>query len=68
MANGLLGKKLVSSRDTEVVYTVPSAKVATFNVNILNDGGTAANVNLYISDKSYQTKDFENYNSTLAEL
>ena len=67
MANGLLGKKLVSSRDTEVVYTVPSAKVATFNVNVLNDGGTAANVNLYISDKSYQTGDFENYNSTLAD-
>lgn len=67
MANGLLGKKLVGSRDTEVVYTVPSAKVATYNVNVLNDGTTAANVNLYITDKTYQTGDFENYNSTLAD-
>ena len=64
MANGLLGKKLVGSRDTEVVYTVPSAKVATYNVNVLNDGATAANVNLYITDKVYQTGDFENYDST----
>ena len=66
MANGLLGKKVVSSRDTEVVYTVPSAKVATYNVNVLNDGTVAANVNLYITDKTYQTGDFENYNSTLS--
>ncbi len=64
MANGLLGKKLVGSRDTEVVYTVPSAKVATFNVNVLNDGAVAANVNVYISDKTYQTGDFVNYDAT----
>ncbi len=64
MANGLLGKKLVGSRDTEVVYTVPSAKVATFNVNVLNDGALAANVNVYISDKTYQTGDFVNYDAT----
>ena len=67
MANGLLGKKLVGSRDTEVVYTVPSAKVATYNVNVLNDGAVAANVNLYITDKTYQTGDFESYNSTLSD-
>ena len=65
MANGLLGKKVVSSRDTEVVYTVPSSKVATYNVNVLNDGNNAANVNLYITDKTYQTGDFADYNSTL---
>ena len=67
MANGLLGKKLVGSRDTEVVYTVPSAKVATYNVNVLNDGAIAANVNLYITDKTYQTGDFVNYDSTLSD-
>ena len=64
MANGLLGKKVVGSRDTEVIYTVPSAKVATYNINVLNDGGTSANVNLYITDKTYQTADFVNYDST----
>ena len=63
MANGLLGKKVVSSRDTEVVYTVPAAKVATYNVNILNDGANTANVSVYISDKSYQTGDFSTYNT-----
>mgnify|MGYP001244788003 FL=1 len=63
MANGLLGKKVVSSRDTEVVYTVPAAKVATYNVNILNDGANTANVNVYISDKAYQAEDFSTYNT-----
>ena len=67
MANGLLGKKVVSSRDTEVVYTVPTAKVSTYNVNILNDGATTANVNVYISDKAFQADDFSTYNTpTLA--
>ena len=41
--------------------------MATYNVNVLNDGAVAANVNVYISDKTYQTGDFENYNSTLSD-
>jgi hypothetical protein len=61
MANGLLGKKVVNARDTEVVYTVPSSRTTTFNLNILNDGTAAANVNVFVSDKTYQTKDFEDY-------
>lgn len=61
MANGLLGKKVVNARDTEVVYTVPAARTATFNLNVLNDGATAASVNVYVSDKVYQTRDFEDY-------
>lgn len=61
MANGLLGKKVVNARDTEVVYTVPAARTATFNLNVLNDGGNAATVNVYVSNKVYQTRDFENY-------
>lgn len=61
MANGLLGKKVVDARDTEVVYTVPSSRTTTMNINILNDGPNDANVNVFISDKDYQAKDFEDY-------
>ena len=61
MANGLLGKKVVNARDTEVVYTVPASRTTTFNLNILNDGDAAANVDVFVSDKVYQTKDFEDY-------
>lgn len=61
MANGLLGKKVVNARDTEVVYTVPAARTSTFNLNVLNNGANAATVNVYVSDKEYQTRDFEDY-------
>ena len=61
MPNGLLGKKVVNARDTEVVYTVPSARTSTFNLNVLNNGGNTATVNVFVSDKTYQTRDFENY-------
>jgi hypothetical protein len=65
MANGLLGKKVVNARDTEVVYTVPSSRTTTMNLNVLNDGDNAATVNVYVSDKEYQTRDFEDYLSPL---
>jgi len=61
MANGLLGKKVVNSRDTELVYTVPSARIATMNINVLNNGSESGNVYLYVSDKEYQSNDFEDY-------
>jgi hypothetical protein len=63
MANGLLGKKVVGSRDTELVYTVPASRVSTMNVNIINNGANSGNVFLYVSDKTYQSKDFETYNA-----
>jgi hypothetical protein len=31
------------------------------NLNVLNDGAAAAVVNVYVSDKVYQSKDFEDY-------
>jgi hypothetical protein len=65
MANGLLGKKVVNSRDTELVYTVPAARTSTFNLNVLNNGANTATVNVYVSNKVYQTRDFENYLSPL---
>ena len=63
MANGLLGKKVVGSRDTELCYTVPASRVSTMNVNIINHGANSGNVFLYVSDKTYQSKDFETYNA-----
>ena len=63
MANGLLGKKVVNSRDTELVYTVPSARIATMNINVLNNGSATGNVYLYVSDKTYQSTDFETYDA-----
>lgn len=63
MANGLLGKKVVGSRDTELIYTVPASRVSTMNVNIINHGANSGNVFLYVSDKTYQSKDFETYNA-----
>ena len=66
MANGLLGKKVVNARDTEVVYTVPASRTSTFNLNVLNDGSSTATVNVYCSDKVYQTRDFEDYLDPLA--
>ena len=63
MANGLLGKKLVNVADTELVYTVPSAKVATFNFSILNNASATSTVNVYISDGTYQSADFSTYTS-----
>jgi len=64
MANGLLGKKTVNAADTEMVYTVPSAKVATFNVNIINNSADTANVFMYISSDTYQSADFSTFNVT----
>lgn len=63
MANGLLGKKVVGSRDTELCYTVPASRVSTMNVNIINHGANSGNVFLYVSDKTYQSQDFETYNA-----
>ena len=61
MANGLLGKKLVNTVDTESVYTVPNAKVATFNFSILNNAATTSSVKVYLSSTTYQSADFANF-------
>lgn len=61
MANGLLGKKLVNAVDTELVYTVPTAKVATFNFSILNNSNLQSSINVYLSSTAYQSADFSSY-------
>ena len=49
MASGILGQSNPSANTNTVVYTVPASTTATFNVSIVNTGGTTASVSLGIS-------------------
>ena len=49
MASGTLGQSAPSATTNTTVYTVPSGKVATFNVNIVNRGASAATVRLAVA-------------------
>lgn len=49
MPSGILGQSALSANTNTTVYTVPSAKLSTFNVNILNRSTTTVYVNLAIS-------------------
>ena len=49
MASGILGQAAPSAATNTTVYTVPSAKLATFIVSICNRGSTLANVRVAIS-------------------
>lgn len=49
MASGTLGQSAPSATTNTTVYTVPSGKVATFNVNVVNRGASTATVRLAIS-------------------
>lgn len=51
MASGTLAQALSSSNTNTVVYTVPSGKLAIFNMNVLNIGATAS-IKIAISDTS----------------
>ena len=64
MANGKLGSKVVTSRDAELVYTVPADRTATMNINVLNASDTASDVSVYVSDETYQDYDFQSYDPT----
>lgn len=49
MASGILGQSAPAATTNTTVYTVPAAKLATFNVNIVNRGTSAATVRLAIA-------------------
>lgn len=49
MASGILGQSAPSATTNTTVYTVPSAKTATFSVSICNRGTTLSNVRMAIS-------------------
>ena len=49
MATGTLGQSAPSATTNTTVYTVPSAKVATMNISILNRGTSAVTVRLAIA-------------------
>lgn len=49
MASGILGQSAPTAATNTTVYTVPSAKVATFSINVVNRNGTTATVRIAIS-------------------
>jgi hypothetical protein len=49
MATGILGQFAPSATTNTTVYTVPSAKIATFNINIVNRGTAVATIRIGIS-------------------
>jgi len=49
MATGTLGQSAPSATTNTTVYTVPSGKVATINVNIVNRGTSAATVRIAVA-------------------
>ena len=49
MPSGVLGQSAPSATTNTTVYTVPASKVASFNVNIVNRGTSAATVRVAIA-------------------
>jgi len=49
MASGILGQTAPAALTNTTVYTVPTEKLATFNVNIVNRGTALATVRLAIA-------------------
>ncbi len=52
MPSGTLGQADLSAATNTTVYTVPSAKVATFTVNVVNRAATSTLVRLAIASTS----------------
>jgi len=46
MATGILGQSNPAIATNTTVYTVPVSKTATFNINVVNTGSSAAAVNV----------------------
>jgi hypothetical protein len=46
MATGILGQANPAIATNTTVYTVPTAKTATFNINVVNTGTSGATVNV----------------------
>lgn len=49
MASGILGQSAPSAATNTTVYTVPSGKVGTFTINIVNRNSSNATIRLAIS-------------------
>jgi hypothetical protein len=49
MATGILGQFAPSAATNTTVYTVPSAKIATFNINIVNRNTAVATIRIGVS-------------------
>ena len=49
MASGILGQFAPSAATNTTVYTVPTAKTATFNISIVNRGTAVATIRIGVS-------------------
>ena len=52
MASGFLGKSVPTANTWTLLYTVPSAKVASISINALNQGVTSSAIDIAISTSS----------------
>ncbi len=66
MASGTLGQSAPAATTNTTIYTVPSGKVATFNVSICNTNTTSVTIRLSISSTSTpSTSEYVEYNTTI---
>lgn len=66
MASGTLGQSSLSATTNTVVYTVPSSKVASMSVNILNRSAVSATVRLAVAATSSPTNaEYLEYDATV---
>jgi len=49
MATGILGQSAPAANTDTTVYTVPSTKTATFNINVVNTGSASAAVTIALA-------------------
>lgn len=67
MASGVLGTADLVAATNTTVYTVPTSRVATVNINICNRGSSPAKVRLALSTTALPTAgDYIEYEANLA--
>jgi hypothetical protein len=66
MASGILGQSAPSATTNTTVYTVPAAKTATFNINIVNTSTGVALVRIAVSATATPaTSEYIEYGATV---
>ncbi len=66
MASGTLGQSSLSATTDTVVYTVPSSKVASMSINLVNRTGVAVTVRLAVAANTTPTNaEYLEYDATI---
>ena len=67
MASGTLGRAVLTSGNTSVLYTVPISKIATMNLNVVNRGANAALLRVALSTSNTASdSEWIEYNTTIS--